>query len=129
MTNLANLTLKTNNMATSLWNYKKVSSNKKGFLLHLDFYFNRENIQFSNQGTLFIKDYTKHNISFALFTNQKVEEINLENKQALPLDEKAKKSLPAGVLDGLFTHIYKKRRKYIFCLDIEKTFQAYQHLI
>ena len=129
MTNLANLTLKVNSLVTALWSYKKISSNKKGFLLHLDFYFDRENIQFSNQGILLIKDYTEHNISFALFTNQKVEKINLENEQPLPLDEKAKKVLPDGVLDGLFTHIYKKRRKYIFCLDMTKAFQAYQHLI
>ena len=82
MTNLSNLTLKTNNMATSLWNYKKVSSNKKGFLMHLDFYFDREKIQFHNKGILLVKDYPSRNISFALFTNQKVEEINLEEEQA-----------------------------------------------
>ena len=98
-------------------------------LKYLNPNFDREKIQFHNKGILLVKDYPSRNISFALFTNQKVEEINLEEEQALSVDEKAKKSLPAGVLDGLFTHIYKKRRKYIFCLDIEKTFQAYQHLI
>ena len=120
MSNLANLTLKCNDLTTAIWSYKKISSNKNGFLIHLDFYFDRENIQFSNKGILLVKDYTSHNISFGLFTNQQVDEVNLEEEQALPLDEKAKKIL---------SHIYKKRRKYIFCLDIEKTFQAYQHLI
>ena len=71
-------------------------------------------IQFSNKGILLIKDYTSHNISFGLFTNQKIEEVNFEEEIAMPLDAKAKKILSNDILDGLFTHIYKKRRKYIF---------------
>ena len=129
MTNLANLTLKGSDITPAIWSYKKISSNKKGLLLHLDFYFDRENIQFSNKGILLIKDYTSHNISFGLFTNQKIEEVNFEEEITIAFRRKSKKILSNDILDGLFTHIYKKRRKYIFCLDIEKTFQAYQHLI
>ncbi len=128
-TNLANLILKNNDNATAIWSYKKISSNKKGFLIHLDFYFDQENIQFSNKGVLLVKDYTSRNTSFGLFTNQKVEEVNLEEEQAFPLDEKTKKKLPKGVLSGLFTHIHKKRNKYVFCLDVEVCFQAYHHLV
>ena len=81
MTNLANLTLKGSDITPAIWSYKKISSNKKGLLLHLDFYFDRENIQFSNKGILLIKDYTSHNISFGLFTNQKIEEVNFEEEK------------------------------------------------
>ena len=126
ITNLNNLVLSKNKFSHIIWNYHKKNSNEKGFIVHLDLFFSDGYVKFSNKGILMLKKF--ENCTFGIFTNNIVGNyIALENKK-VPLNKKSLKLFPQNLLSGIFSGMYIKRNKPIFCLELDKCFAAYKHL-
>ena len=126
-TSLENLILKMNDFTTAIWSYQVESTNRKGFLVHLDSFFYNEDVHFSNKGTLFTKEYEGQ--SFSLFSNKKIQDVYFNEKNMAELTDKAINKIPRKMLPGVFYSMYKRMGKYIFFLNIDACFKAYKHLI
>lgn len=127
ITNLCNLSLSTSSFSNAIWPYKNIDCNQKGFLINIDSFFCKKIISFSNKGTLFMKKYGEK--TFSIFTNNKVDTFVTSIELANNLEEKNTKILPKKLLHGIFDNIYYKKKKYVFCLNINSCYKAYKHLI